>query len=110
TSRPCWHCGLEGLAGPDRRFDPGPRRVAGCDRRRRRRMTVTPEISPDQEALREAFGAFFAKESPPEVVRAAEPLGFDAALWARLSGLGVPDLACGGQTALADLSVLAEEF
>jgi len=42
-------------------------------------MTVTPAITSDQEALREAFGTFFAKESPPEVVRGAEPLGFDPA-------------------------------
>ncbi|HZP29583.1 MAG TPA: acyl-CoA dehydrogenase family protein, partial [Acidimicrobiia bacterium] len=73
-------------------------------------MTVTPALDADQDALRDAFGAFFAKESAPERVRAAEPLGFDARLWSRLAALGVPDLATGGQTSLADLTVLAEEF
>ncbi len=72
--------------------------------------TVTPAVTDDQAALREAFGAFFAKESPPERVRAAEPLGFDADLWRELAALGVPDLALQGQTSLADLAILAEEF
>ena len=73
-------------------------------------MTVTAALSADQEALRDAFGSFFAKESPPERVRAAEPLGFDVDLWRELAALGVPDLALAGQTSLADLAVLVEEF
>ena len=35
-------------------------------------------LSEDQLALQEAFANFFSKASTPEVVRAAEPLGFDA--------------------------------
>ena len=94
--------GVEGLDGPQRRVDPGARRVA--------RMTVAAALTDDQGALRDAFGAFFAKEATPARVRAAEPLGFDADLWRDLARLGVPDLALGGQTSLADLAVLAEEF
>ena len=73
-------------------------------------MTITATLTDDQSALRDAFGAFFAKESPPERVRAAEPLGFDARLWEQLVALGVPDLALAGQTSLADLVVVAEQF
>ena len=62
----------------------------------------------DADLRRDTFAAFFAKESPPEVVRAAEPSGVDPALWERARALGVPAMATGGAT-LADLAVLAEE-
>src|SRR5262245_33200559 len=40
------------------------------------------DLGEDQRAIDEVFAAFFRRESPIAVVRAAEPLGFDAALWA----------------------------
>ena len=56
--------------------------------------------SDEQQQLIDAFAALYAKESPPERVREAEPLGFDARLWSHLSEMGavamaVPE-ACGG--------------
>ena len=50
-------------------------------------MQLAP--SEDQEALVALIRSFLEKEVPPERVRAAEPLGFDGALWRALSDLGV---------------------
>jgi alkylation response protein AidB-like acyl-CoA dehydrogenase len=49
------------------------------------------------------------------VVRAAEPLGFDAALWAQLAelggpGMGAPEAAGGGGAGLGDLAVVADHL
>jgi alkylation response protein AidB-like acyl-CoA dehydrogenase len=66
------------------------------------------ELSDEQAALRETFATFFAKESSPDVVRAAEPTGFDDALWARVRGLGIPGIAVEGAS-LADLTLIAQE-
>ncbi len=71
-------------------------------------MTSPVERTDEQTALAATFGAFFERESSPERVRTAEPLGFDPALWSRVRELGVPELALGG-TSLADLAVVAEE-
>ena len=68
-------------------------------------------MTDDAAVLRDAFRSFFARESPPDRVRAAEaarPPGFDAALWAQAGTLGLPALAVEGAT-LADLTVIAEE-
>ena len=70
-------------------------------------------IDEDQQAIAELFGDFFGKECPPALVREAEPLGYDAALWERLNGLGAPAMAApverGGDGArLADLIIVAE--
>ena len=70
-------------------------------------MTVDLGLSPDQQAVEELFSTFFAKEAPPSVARAAEPLGFDAALWARLAETGAPGMGVEGAT-LGDLVVAAE--
>ncbi|MCU1533359.1 MAG: Acyl-CoA dehydrogenase [Arthrobacter sp.] len=69
----------------------------------------------DQAALRESFADFFAKQSPANVVRAAEPRGFDESMWRRLVGMGVPSMslpeASGGDGAtLVDLALIAEEL
>ena len=50
-------------------------------------MDLNP--SDEQQQLIEAFGALYAKESAPERVRAAEPLGFDRKLWDQLLETGV---------------------
>ena len=78
--------------------------------------TVTPmllDLTDDQRAIEEVFGGFFRRECPTTVVRDAEPLGFDPALWAKLAELGgaavgLPDASGGGGATLADLAVVAD--
>ncbi len=70
--------------------------------------------SEEQQQLIEAFGALYAKESPPERVRAAEPLGHDADLWTRLQETGALEMAVdeehgGGGASLLDLALVAEQ-
>ncbi|MXW60579.1 MAG: acyl-CoA dehydrogenase [Acidimicrobiaceae bacterium] len=70
-------------------------------------------LSVDQEAIADAFGAFFAAESPIDVVRGAEPLGYSPRLWQKLGsleapGMSVPPHAGGGGATLSDLVVVAE--
>jgi alkylation response protein AidB-like acyl-CoA dehydrogenase len=70
-------------------------------------------LSDDQRAIQEVFSAFFTKEAPPSVARAAEPLGFDRSLWDRLletgaPGMGAPEAAGGGGAGLSELAVVAE--
>lgn len=67
----------------------------------------------EQEALRAALREFFQKESPPAVVRDAEPLGFDAALWRKavemgLGSMAVPEDGGGGGAGLLELAIAAE--
>jgi len=76
-------------------------------------MSVDLGLSPDQEAIRELFGTFFAKEAPLTVARASEPLGFDRALWDRIReleapGLSVPDGAGGSGASWSDAVVVTE--
>jgi alkylation response protein AidB-like acyl-CoA dehydrogenase len=76
-------------------------------------VTFDLGLSADQQAVAGLFAGFFADHSPPGVVRAAEPLGFDAGLWGRLRaldapGMGVPASRGGGGASLADLVVVAE--
>jgi len=70
-------------------------------------------LSDEQQALAEAFGSFFERESPVERVRAAEPLGFDRELWDHLSELravamGVPEAQGGDGAGLAELVLVTE--
>jgi alkylation response protein AidB-like acyl-CoA dehydrogenase len=72
-------------------------------------------LSEEQEALQDAFAAFFERESPSARVRAAEPVGFDPDLWSRLAGMravamGLPETAGGDGAGLVELSLVAEEF
>src|ERR1700737_2562644 len=72
-------------------------------------------LSDDQHAIQDVFGAFFSKEAPPSVARAAQPLGMDRDLWQRLletgaPGMGSPTEAGGGGAGLSDLVVVAEAF
>ncbi|OWY62237.1 hypothetical protein B7486_59515, partial [cyanobacterium TDX16] len=70
------------------------------------------ELSDQQSAVRDAFAALFAKESPIERVREVErtPSGFDDLLWARLREAGVPELAApsGGAT-VVDQALICEQ-
>ncbi|WP_033292197.1 acyl-CoA dehydrogenase [Amycolatopsis jejuensis] len=73
-----------------------------------------PALDEDEMAVREAFAEFFTKECPSSVVRAAEPLGFDSALWARLLEMGVatmslPAAAGGDGGTMIDLVLVAGE-
>jgi alkylation response protein AidB-like acyl-CoA dehydrogenase len=69
-------------------------------------------FSGEQQALHDALREFFEKESPPAVVRAAEPLGFDASLWRKVTELGLPAIAVpedrgGGGSGFAELAIAA---
>jgi alkylation response protein AidB-like acyl-CoA dehydrogenase len=71
-------------------------------------------LDPEQEQLVEAFAALFGKHASPERVRAAEPSGFDEALWAQLRELGVVAMAVdeahgGWGASLLDLALVAEQ-
>jgi alkylation response protein AidB-like acyl-CoA dehydrogenase len=70
-------------------------------------------LSDHQEQLVASFGALLEKQSAAEQVRAAEPTGFDAELWAALRSVGVVEMAvpegAGGWGAeLIDLTLVAE--
>ena len=78
------------------------------------RQAVNLRLTEEQQALRETFAALFAKECTPDVVRAAEPLGHDASLWARMSDIGllhigVPEDLGGAGAGLFELVLVAEE-
>ena len=71
-------------------------------------------LSDEEQQLVDAFGALYAKESSTERVRAAEPLGYDPELWARLKENGglemaVPETAGGWGASLLDLALVAEQ-
>ncbi len=68
----------------------------------------------EQQQLIEAFSAFYAKECPIELVRSAEPSGFDPELWGRLRAMGALDMAVdeasgGWGASLLDLALVAEQ-
>ena len=63
-------------------------------------------FSSDQRDLFDGFEQFFRGESASAVVRAAEPLGFDAALWRKLEAMEL----WGSGASISDLAVIAETF
>jgi alkylation response protein AidB-like acyl-CoA dehydrogenase len=76
-------------------------------------MSVDLELSEDQASIHELFTSFFAREAPVSVARAAEPLGFDRALWQRICEVGAPGMGApvafgGGGAGLGDLAVVTE--
>jgi alkylation response protein AidB-like acyl-CoA dehydrogenase len=50
-------------------------------------------LSEEQELLQHSVRALFEKESGPELVREAEPLGFSPGLWEQVTALGLPEMA-----------------
>src|SRR5579862_289729 len=71
-------------------------------------------LPPDSLAVKEMFERFFAAESAPARVRAAEPVGFDPELWRKLVELDAPFLrlaeaAGGGGMSLFDACLMMEE-
>jgi alkylation response protein AidB-like acyl-CoA dehydrogenase len=70
-------------------------------------------LTEEQRAIDELFSGFFEKECPPERVRAAEPLGFDAQLWSRFAetgacGMGLPENLGGSAASALDAALIAE--
>ena len=70
------------------------------------------QFTEDEQAIHEAFAAFFAKECSTEAVRKAAPLGFCLDLWQKLCETGAPGMAlpesCGGGGAdLRELGIVA---
>lgn len=71
-------------------------------------------LDEDHEAVREVFSSFFTKECPTTIVRAAEPIGYDSALWDKLLPLGVtamslPENIGGDAAGILELGLVAEE-
>jgi alkylation response protein AidB-like acyl-CoA dehydrogenase len=67
----------------------------------------------DQSQLIAAFDALYAKWSTPELVRSAEPVGFDPELWDQLARIGalemaVPEVFGGAGASFLDLELVAE--
>jgi alkylation response protein AidB-like acyl-CoA dehydrogenase len=72
-------------------------------------------LSDEQRQLVASFTNLLSKDSPPERVRAAEPDGFDAALWRTLVDTGVvamavPESSGGWGASLLDLVLVAEQI
>jgi alkylation response protein AidB-like acyl-CoA dehydrogenase len=72
------------------------------------------DLPEDSVPVKEMFERFFAAESTSERVRAAEPVGFDPALWKSLVELGAPTMrlsadAGGGGMSLFDTALMMEE-
>ena len=70
------------------------------------------QFTEDEQAIHDAFAAFFAKECSTEAVRKAAPLGFSSDLWQKLCETGAPGMAlpesCGGGGAdLRELGIVA---
>jgi len=71
-------------------------------------------LSEDQVDLQAAYAKFFKTHCSIEVVRAAEPAGFDKSLWERLCVTGATTMALprssgGDGASLVDLTLVAEE-
>lgn len=72
-------------------------------------------VSAEQRQLVDSFAGLYARESTPDRVRAAEPSGFDFALWKALRQAGAVEMAvdesAGGWGASAlDLALIAEQY
>ena len=57
------------------------------------RHSMDLSFDDELDSVRGLFEDFFTQESSIDVVRAAEPLGFDASLWRRFLGSGGPAIA-----------------
>jgi alkylation response protein AidB-like acyl-CoA dehydrogenase len=77
--------------------------------------TMDLRLSEEQDQLVASIANLLAKESSPERVRAAEPRGFDPALWASLEEIGIVALAVpedrgGWGASTVDLALVAEQL
>jgi alkylation response protein AidB-like acyl-CoA dehydrogenase len=71
-------------------------------------------LNDEQQELASSFGNLLTKAASPERVRAAEPAGFDVALWDALLDTGavtmaVPERRGGWGASLLDLTLVAEQ-
>ena len=71
-------------------------------------------LDDEQVALQESFRAYFAKTVTSARVRAAEPVGFDPALWndmreRAIVPMGLPETAGGDGAGLLELALVCEE-
>lgn len=71
-------------------------------------------LSEEQKLLQETAEKFFRRESTAARVRAAEPAGYDPALWAGIVDLGLPLMRVpathgGGEMSLLDALLVAEQ-
>ena len=71
-------------------------------------------LTDDQESVRELFATFFERESPSDVVREHEGLGFSPALWSKLRDTGALSMSVseangGGGVGLFESALVAEE-
>lgn len=69
------------------------------------------QFTEDEQAIHEAFAAFFAKECTTEAVRKAAPLGFCRDLWQKLCetdapGMALPESFGGGGADLRELGIV----
>jgi alkylation response protein AidB-like acyl-CoA dehydrogenase len=75
---------------------------------------VDLNLTDEQRQLVDAFDSLYTKHATPELVRAAEPLGFDESLWRQVHEMGVVAMAVDersggwGATPL-DLALVAEQ-
>lgn len=72
-------------------------------------------LDDDDQAVLDAFAAFFSNECPPQRVRDAEPDGFDPDLWKHLTemrivAMGVDEQGGGDGAGLVQLSFAAEQW
>ena len=82
------------------------------DRYELRRLDYS--LTEDHTDLQAAYRQFFKTHCDIEVVRAAEPTGFDKSLWERLctmgaTTMGLPESVGGDGATLVDLTLVAEE-
>jgi alkylation response protein AidB-like acyl-CoA dehydrogenase len=66
-------------------------------------------LSDEQQAIEVLYGELLAKECPGAAVRAAEPLGFDRALWDKLAATDAAGMGVAGAS-LLDISLVAERI
>ena len=83
------------------------------DRYELRRLDYS--LSEHHVDLQTAYKQFFKTHCPIEIVRAAEPSGFDKNLWERLCAMGattmaLPEASGGDGATLVDLTLVAEEL
>lgn len=84
----------------------------GRDRDEIRRQDYS--LGDEQRDIRDSFARFFERQCPSELVRAAEPLGFDADLWRRTAELGAAAMRLAEERggvggSLVDLALIAEQ-
>src|SRR5437588_2111145 len=92
-----------------RRVTPSARLRRCDDRPAARERRVGLMFTDEQRSLDEAVARLLAKTSSPEQVRAAEPDGFDQAVWDGLIEMGLLEAAASGEASTADLAVVARQ-